>query len=323
MRMNYQDVLAAKKQLEPIVYQTPMLHSSSLDTICKNEVYLKSEHLQKTGAFKIRGAYNSVKHAVEQGATLVTAASSGNHGQAVALAAKLLGIEAIIVIPTTAAACKEQAIMGYGATIEHCGTTSEERIPRAKEIAQQRNGVFIPPYDDLFVMSGQGTIGLEILEQLEDVHAVIVPVGGGGLISGIATAIKTTHPHIKIIGVEPDTANDTYLSMQKGEQVPIPETHTIADGLRTTQPGQLTFPIVQQWVDEIILVSEEEIKEAFTFVLERMKQLIEPSSATTIAALMHHKLNVENEKVVAVISGGNVDVAMISELLSEVTKMGE
>ncbi len=275
-------------------------------------MYFKAEHLQKTGAFKIRGATNKVKQAVKEGATFITAASSGNHGQAVAYIANRLGVPATIVVPIDAKISKQEAIEAYGGQIEKCGTTSAERLPRAMELAKEHHGEFIPPYDDPLIMAGQGTIGLEILDQLEDVDAVIVPIGGGGLISGILTAIKETKPTVKVIGVEPDTANDTLLSLQHNKIMSIPASTTIADGLRTTQPGNMTFPVVQKYLDDLVLVSDEEIRMAQKFVLERMKQLIEPSSAVTVAAAMENKLGINNKNVICVLSGGNVDVGELS-----------
>ncbi|SHF95165.1 threonine ammonia-lyase [Ornithinibacillus halophilus] len=301
------DVLQAREIIKEVVHETPILHSSQLSTISENQMYCKAEHLQKTGSFKIRGATNKVKQAVREGATYVTAASSGNHGQAVAYIAKQLGIPSTIVVPVDAKESKVNAIKAYGGSIEKCGTTSAERLPKAKELAVQHNGTFIPPYDDPFIMAGQGTIGLEILEQLEDVDVVVVPIGGG-LLSGILVAIKQTKPKVKIIGVEPETANDTYLSLQNKKITSITRTSTIADGLRTSQPGDMTFPILQQYLDDLVLVSEEEIKVAQNFVLERMKQLIEPSSAVTVAAAMNKKLGITGKNVVCVLSGGNVDI---------------
>ncbi|WP_070121399.1 threonine ammonia-lyase [Bacillus marinisedimentorum] len=309
------DIKNARANIADVVHRTPILTSEQLSAMCGNELYLKSEHLQKTGSFKIRGATNKVKQAAKEGATLVTAASSGNHGQAVAYIANKLGVPAKIVVPSDASECKLNAIAAYNADIETCGTTSAERIPRAKEAAEEQNGIFIPPYDDPLIMAGQGTAGLELIEQVSDLDAVVVPVGGGGLISGILTAIKETNPRIEVYGVEPETANDTYLSLQSGEITHIPATNTIADGLRTSQPGDLTFPVLMKYLDDLVLVSEDEIRRAFTFVLERMKQMIEPSSAVTIAALMKRRLPLEGKKAAAVISGGNVDVAGIKELI--------
>lgn len=302
------DVRKARRVIEPITKVTPILHSEQLSHLCQNTILLKSEHLQKTGAFKIRGATNRVKQAVESGANHVTAASSGNHGQAVAYIANKLGIPATIAVPENITECKINAIKSYNGIVIKYGTTSAERIPKAKEIAQKENGDFIPPYDDPYIMSGQGTIGLEILEQVENPDIIVVPVGGGGLISGILTAVKETKPSVKIIGVEPKVANDTYLSLKNGKITSIQKAPTIADGLRTNQPGDLTFPVLQKYLDDLVLVSDDEIYQAIYFVLERMKQLIEPSSATVIAAAMFNHLGVKNKKIVTVISGGNVDI---------------
>lgn len=315
------DIAAAKERIKDITYVTPILKSDQLSQICGNQILLKSEHLQKTGSFKIRGAANKVIGSVQEGAKYVTAASSGNHGQAVAYIANQYNVPATIVVPEDISFCKENAIMAYNGKIEKCGTTSAERLPRAEEIAIQESGVYIPPYDDPFIMAGQGTIGLEILEQVHDADAVIVPIGGGGLISGILTAIKESKPNIQVIGVEPASANDTFLSFQSKQVTSIPGTCTIADGLRTNQPGDLTFPVLMKYLDDIVLVDEDEIRKAFSFVMERMKQLIEPSSATTIAAAMFNKLPLKRKKVVTVISGGNVDIDKISNFIVDTQDM--
>lgn len=310
-----QKVQQAREAIGRITKVTPIFRSEQLSHVCGNTMFLKGEHLQKTGSFKIRGAANRVIQAVKDGATHVTAASSGNHGQAVAYIAKALGIKATIVVPEDAATCKINAIRSYKASIEACGTTSAERIPRAKALAEATDGVFIPPYDDPLIIAGQGTVGVEVMEQVKDVDMIVVPVGGGGLISGILSAVKEANPSIKVIGVEPETANDTYLSLQKGKITAIPPTATIADGLRTTQPGDLTFPILQKYLDDLVLVSEQEIRHALTYVMERLKQVIEPSSATTIAAAMQGKLGQTGKHVVAVLSGGNVDVQELSSII--------
>ncbi|MEJ8545560.1 threonine ammonia-lyase [Brevibacillus borstelensis] len=310
-------VKEARQRIADVVHVTPLLTSEQLSLRCGCDIYLKAEHLQKTGSFKIRGATNKVKEAVERGAGYVTAASSGNHGQAVAYIAQKLGIPATIVVPEDAAQCKVDAIRSYGGAVEECGFTSAERLPRAKELAASQNGIYIPPYDDPCIMAGQGTIGLEILEQLGDADAIVVPIGGGGLISGILTAVKETRPKVRVIGVEPAMANDTWLSLKQQSIVSIPGSKTIADGLRTTQPGDLTFPVLMKYLDDLVLVSEEEIRQALRFVLERMKQMIEPSSATTVAAAMFGKPPFSGKKVVAVISGGNVDVGELHLLLKD------
>ncbi|MGM8215509.1 threonine ammonia-lyase [Bacillaceae bacterium W0354] len=310
------DIEKARILIRNIIKETPILTSEQLNALTGATVYLKCEHLQKTGSFKIRGATNRVQHAKKEGANYITAASSGNHGQAVAFIANKLGLPATIVVPTDASASKVAAIKAYGVKVETCGTTSEERIPRAKEIAREMGGVFIPPYDHPHIMAGQGTAGLEILEQVRDLDMVIVPVGGGGLISGILTAIKETNPRIKVIGVEPEDGNDTFLSLKKGKRTLVEtSTQTIADGLRTAIPGELTFPIIQKYLDDLVLVSDEEIRFAMRFVLERMKQLIEPSSATTIAAAIFEKVEVKGKNVVCLISGRNVDLMNLDHML--------
>lgn len=309
------DVKLAKERIHPIIHETPIIRAEQLSALCGNQLFLKAEHLQKTGSFKIRGAANKVIHAMEQGAKHVTAASSGNHGQAVAYVANKYQIASTIVVPENASICKINAIKGYNGLVETCGTTSSERLPRAKAIAAEQGGIYIPPYDAPYIMAGQGTIGLEILQQLDQIDAVIVPIGGGGLISGILTAIKETNPKIKVIGVEPALANDTYLSLQNKVITAIPATNTIADGLRTNQPGDLTFPVLINYLDDLVLVSEDEIRYAFSFVLERMKQLIEPSSATTVAAAMFDKLNMRGKNIVSIISGGNVDIDQVHRLV--------
>lgn len=271
-----EDIIRARGRIMNIAKKTPIIKSHQLSDRVGAQVFLKSEHLQTTGSFKIRGATNRVMQAKEEGARLVTAASSGNHGQAVAYIANQLDIPATIVVPTDANESKVNAIREYHGAIDYCGTTSAERIPRAITLAEELNGVFIPPYDHPDIIAGQGTVGLEILEQIENVDTVIVPVGGGGLSSGVLTAIKEKKPNIRVVGVEPELGHDTKISLEKGEVTSVSGTdQTIADGLRTTQPGDLTFPILQKYMDDLVLVSEDDIRYAMSFVMERMKQLIE------------------------------------------------
>ncbi|MBM7601876.1 threonine dehydratase [Virgibacillus halotolerans] len=306
--VSVKDIQKAKENIATVISETPIFSSSQLTEICGNNMFFKGEHLQKTGSFKLRGATNKVKRVVKNGATFITAASSGNHGQAVAYIANLLGIDATIVVPEDANQSKINAIQAYHGQIEKYGWTSAERLPRAEALAKENQGIYIPPYDDSFIIAGQGTVGLEILEQLDNVDVIVVPIGGGGLISGILTAVKETKPSIKVIGVEPKTANDTFLSLENGTITSIKETKTIADGLRASHPGNMTFPIVQKYVDDIVLVSDEEIQQAQFFVMERMKQVIEFSGAVTVAAAIFGKLSVQQKNVVCVLSGGNVDL---------------
>ncbi|MBM7631414.1 threonine ammonia-lyase [Geomicrobium sediminis] len=305
----------ARVRLHNTVHVTPVLTSRTLDEQTGASVYIKSEHLQKTGSFKIRGATNCVMIAKDQGARHLVAASSGNHGQAVAFVARELGIPATIVIPENANAAKEEAIRNYGAEVVHVGTTSSERLQYAEQLVEQLNATFIPPYDDEAVMAGQGTVGLEILSQVHDPEVVIVPIGGGGLISGISTAIKHINPKIKVIGVEPENASDTLKSRKAGQRITIDRADTIADGLRASTPGEMTFPIIEEHVDDIITVSEEEIREAFVFYLSRMKQVVEPSGSVTLAALRSGKVTHHGGNVVVVASGGNLDLRAIKRFV--------
>ncbi|SFB02381.1 threonine dehydratase [Lentibacillus halodurans] len=305
----------AAGSIADVIHRTPVLTSHTLSVLSDKRMFLKGEHLQLTGAFKIRGATNKVKAVAKEGAQHIVTASSGNHGQAVAYIAEKLGLQATIVVPENAVSSKVAAIRGYGANVIAYGTTSTERLNKAESLIAEQKAVFIPPYDDPFIMAGQGTIGVEILEQIPDVDVVYVPVGGGGLISGISTAIKESKPGIKVIGVEPEQANDTSLSIKRDEITAIDHIDTIADGLRTSQPGALTFPVIQKYVDDIVLVTEDEIKEAFVFVLERMKQLIEPSAAVAVAAAMTNKAGLYGRNVCSVISGGNAAREQIASLL--------
>ncbi|MFD1032155.1 threonine ammonia-lyase [Metaplanococcus flavidus] len=313
--VNLQDIKKARKEINGLIHETPILVSELLNEQADRQIYLKSEHLQKTGSFKIRGAANAVIKAEREGARFVTAASSGNHGQAVAYIAGKLGIPAIIVVPEDANRVKVAAIEAYGGRIEYCGFTSADRIPRAKQLAKDNSGVYIPPYDHPDIIAGQGTVGLEILEQLPDIDVIVVPVGGGGLISGILTAVKTIKPQVKIIGVEPEAGNDTFLSLESGKITAVAGSSSIADGLRTSQPGDLTFPILKQYIDGIVLVTEEEIKYAMQFVIERTKQLIEPSAAVAVAAVLSGKAGEGNQKIGVVLSGGNIDLLELQNCL--------
>lgn len=314
--VNIEDVEQARSRIQDIIHKTPIVHSKSLQEKWGRRVFFKAEHLQKTGSFKIRGAANAVTNAASDGATLVTAASSGNHGQAVAYVANELGIASVIVVPTDASPAKVAAIKAYGGQIEYCGTTSAERIPHAKSLANQMKGVYIPPYDHRDIIAGQGTVGLEMVEQLPDADVIVVPVGGGGLISGILTAVKAKRPDVLVIGAEPALANDTALSLERGKITAIGPTETIADGLRTSQPGDLTFPIVSGLLDGLVLVEEQEIIEAMRDIAVRTKQLVEPSGAVAAAAVMSGKAGTVDQTIIAVISGGNVDLPRFAGLLN-------
>ncbi|KUK19940.1 threonine ammonia-lyase [Pseudothermotoga lettingae] len=318
-----QDVRDAKRRISQLAHTTPVFSSQTLNILSESSVFLKAENLQKSGSFKFRGAMNFLlslsRENLRNG---VVTGSSGNHGQALACAGKILNTNVTVVVPEDVSAAKLSAIKGYGARIERCGRTSTERLNRAYEISQQTGAIFVPPFDHPWIMAGQGTIGLELIEQLCDFDAVLVPCGGCGLISGISKAIKEILKNARVYGVEPEQSNSTYLSFKAGHLVELKNINTIADGLRTAVPGKLTFPVVQKYVDDILLVSEEEIKKAIVFLLERMKLLVEPSGAVTVAALLSGKFPLKNKKVVAILSGGNVDLFALSKWIKEIKQGG-
>ncbi|HPI98132.1 MAG TPA: threonine/serine dehydratase [Synergistales bacterium] len=298
------------------MHRTNLITSRTLDSMTGTSLFLKPENLQRTGAFKIRGALNAVLSLeAEKGQRGIITASSGNHGQAVALAGAITGYPATVIMPEDASPAKVDAVRGYGARVIFCGTSSRERIEMAEDLCLSKGLTFIHPFDDPLVMAGQGTIGLEIISDLPDVDNVLVPVGGGGLISGIATAIKETDPKIRITGVEPEQSNSMYLSIQAGERQQLDNIVSIADGLKTSIPGRNTFPVVQKYVDDIILVSEEEIRKAVLILLERCKILVEPSGAVTVAALISGRLSVKGLKSVCVLSGGNFSLPELGKVI--------
>ncbi|MEJ5230070.1 MAG: threonine/serine dehydratase [Pseudothermotoga sp.] len=314
-----EDVKKAMQKISKWSHKTPLFTSQTLNELSNNFVYLKAENLQKSGSFKFRGAMNFLLSMTEEERSRgVVTGSSGNHGQALACAGKLLGVDVTVVVPEDVSNAKLSAMLGYGAKIERCGKTSKERLKRAKEISDSFGKVFVPPFDHPWIMAGQGTIGLELVEDLAQFDAVLVPCGGCGLISGISVAVKEQLPTVKVYGVEPEQSNSTYLSFKAGHLVELHKIETIADGLRTTSPGQLTFPVVQKYVEDILLVSEEDIKKAVIFLLERMKLLVEPSGAVTVAALLANKLPVKGKKIVAVLSGGNVDLLALASWIKEI-----
>lgn len=317
--LSLEEIRQAQERTKAWVHRTPIFSSATFSRIAGNEVYLKAENLQKSGAFKFRGAMNfMLSMSEEERCKGVVTGSSGNHGQALACAAKILGVRAVVVVPEDVSPAKLAAIEGYGAAIERCGHSSTERIARAMEIAELEGMTFVPPFDHPWIMAGQGTAGLEIVEDMPDVDAVLVPCGGCGLISGVATALKESLKGVKVFGVEPEGSNSTYLSFKAGHIVELTDINTIADGLRTANPGKITFPVVQKYVDDILLVSEEEIKNAVVLLLERAKLLVEPSGAVPVAALLYGKVPLKNKKAVALMSGGNVDLSLLGKWIEEV-----
>jgi threo-3-hydroxy-L-aspartate ammonia-lyase len=308
-------VQAAAERLDGVAHRTPLLTSATLDAECGATVMVKPESFQRSGSFKFRGAYNRLSQLTEaERAAGVVAYSSGNHGAAVALAARLLGIPAVIVVPATGSALKLSAIAGYGAQLRPYDPASERREEVAAAIAAERSLTIIRPFDDYAVMAGQGTVGLELAEQAGSLDLVLAPVGGGGLIAGVATAVKELHPGATVIGVEPEGAGDTSQSLRAGRRVSIGEPVTIADGLRASQPGELTFPINSRLLEDVVTVPESAIIDAMRFCFTRLKIVVEPSGAVALAALRAGLVPAVG-RVGVVLSGGNVDPADFATLL--------
>jgi threonine dehydratase len=280
-----------------------------------SELFLKPENLQRAGAFKIRGAYNKIAQLpAESRQRGVVSYSSGNHAQGVALAASLLQVPATIVVPETIMPAKRAATLAYGARIVEAGTTSADRHRRADELADEHGWSIVRPYDDPAIMAGQGTVALELLDDVPFLDTLVVPIGGGGLMAGCAVLARARRPGIRIVGVEPADADDTRRSLEAGRRVRIPPPQTIADGLRAVEPGELTFEVMRRLVDEVAVVSENEIREAMRILLERTKLLVEPSGAVGVAALLFDKLASPGTTGV-VLSGGNVAPEALVELL--------
>jgi threonine dehydratase len=294
-----------------------------LDAECGATVLLKAESFQRGGAFKFRGAYNRLSQlSPAQRAAGVVAYSSGNHGGAVALAARLLGIDAVVVVPANGSAAKLAAIEGYGAELRRYDPVSERREEVAAAIAAERSLTIIPPFDDYDIMAGQGTVGLELAQDVADLTQVLLPVGGGGLIAGVATAVKGLQPGVAVIGVEPEGAADTSKSLRAGHRVNIGEADTIADGLRASQPGELTFEVNSRLVDDVVTVPEDAIVEAMQFCFSRLKIVVEPSGAVPLAALRSGAVRAAGRTAV-VLSGGNIAPADFAALLATAPRTGQ
>ncbi|MFK4869333.1 threo-3-hydroxy-L-aspartate ammonia-lyase [Streptomyces sp. CSMPJR101] len=309
------DVRDAAARLDGVAHRTPVLRSRTLDGRVGAEVFLKCENFQRVGAFKFRGAYNAVSRLTpEQLARGVAAYSSGNHAQAVALAARELGTTAVIVMPEDAPPSKRAATEGYGAEIVTYDRYTGDRVAIAEALAAQRGLTLIPPYEHPHIMAGQGTAALELLEEVGEVDMLLVPVGGGGLMAGSATAAKGLYPGIRVTGVEPEAGDDTRRSLAEGRRVGVPVPRTIADGQAVHIPGELTFSVNRRLVDDIALVSDDEIREAMRFAFERLRIVVEPSGASGLAALLAGRAGPLPRRVGVIVSGGNVDTARFTEL---------
>ncbi len=313
--ISFDDIRAARERLRGVAHVTPVVTSRTLDAQAGRAAFLKCENLQRGGAFKFRGAYNTIGQLSDDArARGVVAFSSGNHAQGVALAAQLLGAPAVICMPSDAPAVKVAATRGYGAEVIFYDRLKDDRDAIARQIAEQRGLTLVPPYDDLRIMAGAGTAALELVEEVPALDAVLVPIGGGGLIAGSAIAIHGANPPTRVFGVEPAGADDTLQSLRAGKRIGIAPPSTIADGLRVSKPGALTFPVVQRHVEDILIVTDDQILDAVRFALLRLKLVIEPSGAVTLAALLSGRLPPNIARVGAIISGGNIDPPVLAGL---------
>ena len=310
-----EDVQAAARRHDGVAHRTPVFTSRTLDGLIGASAHLKAECFQRGGAFKFRGAYNKIaslpEHVRRRG---VLAYSSGNHAQAVAIAASLLGTHATILMPEDAPAAKADATRGYGADVVTYYRWTESREEIGARLAEERELELVKPYDDPLVMAGQGTTALELLADVKGLDVLVTPVGGGGLIAGCSTVTRALSPDMRVIGVEPEAGDDTARSFATGTRVQIDVPRTIADGLQTTSPGELTFAVNRELVDEIVTVSDDQIVEAMMFLFDRMKLVVEPSGAVGVAALLAGRI--PGSRVGVVLSGGNVGAARFAELLS-------
>ena len=316
--VNYNDIVKAYSKVTKYKNNTSLQYSGTLGRMTRNKVFLKPENLQLTGSFKLGGAINVMMNLTEkQQKKGVVTCSAGNWAQAVAYAAGLFDIRSVIVMAEHASNTKIVATKGYGAEVMIYGQNSNDVISKAMDIADTDGLTYLSPFEDDDLIAGHGTIGLEIIKEKPDTEVVFCPVGGGAFISGVAMAIKENNPQVRIIGVEPENANAMWLSLQQNKIVEKEEIDTIADGLALKKPGEKPFSIVKKYVDEIVLVTEDEIKKALIFLLERAKLLVEPSGAVTVASMIANKLNIKNKEIVSILSGGNVDLDKLTSFLKE------
>ena len=311
-----EDFIKAKEKLSKVLLETHLIYSPIFSKESGNKVFIKPENLQKTGSFKIRGAYNKISNLTDaEKKRGVIASSAGNHAQGVAYGAKESGIKAVIVMPKSTPLIKVESTKQYGAEVILHGDVYDDAYKKAKELEEKEGYVFVHPFNDEDVLDGQGTIALEILEELPETDIILVPIGGGGLISGIACAAKILKPEIKIIGIEPEGAASAYEAIKENKVIELKEANTIADGTAVKKIGDLNFEYIKKYVDEIITVSDYELMEAFLLLVEKHKIIAENSGILSVAATK--KLKEKNKKVVSVISGGNIDVLMISSMINK------
>lgn len=315
--LNIDQIHEARERISSRIHRTPVFTSRQFNDVAGKEVFFKCENFQRAGAFKIRGATNKIQSLTpaqkQQG---IVAFSSGNHAQAVALAGREAGVRVLVAMPEDAPAAKVAGTRGYGAEVVFYDRHKQDREAFAMDLAEREHLILVPPYDDYFILAGQGTCGLELIEEVPELDAVLAPCSGGGLFAGVATAAKALNPKVRCYPVEPVTADDTRQSFLKGERVSIPPPSTIADGLRVQIPGKLTFPIVQKLADDVLTVSDEEIIETLRFMLFRMKILVETSGATAAAAVMFKKIPADVRRVGVILSGGNIDPDLLQSVIN-------
>lgn len=316
MDIELRDIEAASERLKPILHHTELDLSSTFSRMTGGKIYLKCENRQKTGSFKIRGASNKIAAMIEQGKKCpVVASSAGNHAQGVAYAASRFGIPATIVMPKAAPIAKVQATEGYGAKVVLAGDCYDDAYAKACEICEAEGAEFLHPYNDPDVIAGQATLGLEILTDLPYVDIVIVPAGGGGLLAGVASAIKLINPRVKVYGVQAEGADAIARSYKEKRLITTDSAATIADGIAVKAPGDITVDIINRYADGVVTVSESEIANAILLLMERCKQIVEPAGATPLAAVLSGKIDVKDKRVVCVMSGGNIDVSFIQTII--------
>lgn len=316
--LTFELIQAAAERVGDHIHHTPVVTSRAFDEASGKQVFFKCENLQRVGAFKFRGATNRILSlSAKEKQRGVIAVSSGNHAQAVALAAREAGVRAVVAIPVDAPKLKVEATRGYGADIRFFDRHAEDREAFGRDIAERENLVMVPPYDDYLIMAGQGTCGLELIEQVPDLDGVLTPCSGGGLFAGVSTAVRAVKPGIRCFAVEPETANDTQQSVAAGERVRTAPSRTIADGLRVQIPGALTFPITQKNAEQVLTVSDDEMLETVRFLLLRLKTLVEPSGAAAAAAVLFRKLPLDVKRVGVVLSGGNIDPEVLTQVLNK------
>ncbi|MEM0492507.1 MAG: threonine ammonia-lyase [Candidatus Thermoplasmatota archaeon] len=316
--LTLKDISKAYDIIKPIVRHTPIEKSKTFSNLTKENVYLKLENLQTTGSFKIRGAYNKIYHLTENEKKRgVVCASAGNHAQGVAYASTLLHVKSTVFMPIYTPPTKIIATKSYGAKVILEGKTYDDAYLAAKEYATKNKMVLIPAFNDEYVIAGQGTIGIEIAEDLKKIDAIVVPVGGGGLISGIAIALKSLKDKVKVIGVEAEGAQSMKQSLEKKQIIPLKRMDTIADGIAVKTPGDITFDIAKKYVDEVVTVNDEEISDALYLLLQRAKLVVEPAGATSLAAILSKKVSLPGKNIVALISGGNINLSLLTQIIEQ------